>query len=187
MRKLKLQVHMTIDGFVSRPNGENDWVFFAGPDEEGFQKLIDLADTCDTLLIGPKMAPVFIGHWQNMANSETQTSQKTFGQLIANMRKIVFSRTDRVSAVANVEIESGDLITAVTALKNAPGKDLIIYGGGDFVKALISLNLIDEYYIIVNPIAIGNGLTIFGEQKILKLESSVVFKNGKILNKYRPG
>jgi len=177
---------MTIDGFVSRPNGENDWVFVSGPDEAGFQKLIDLADTCDTLLLGRKMAPVFIGHWQNMAGSPTDNPQKTFGQVISNMRKIIFSRTETTSSVANAEVENGDLAAAVQALKNESGKDLIIYGGGELVSSLISLNLIDEYYIIVNPVAIAEGLTIFKEQKVLKLESSVTFKNGKVLNKYLP-
>ena len=70
---------MTIDGFASRLNGENDWVFIAGPDEAGFQKLIDLAGTCDTLLMGPKLAPVFIGHWQKMADSQVDSSQKLSG------------------------------------------------------------------------------------------------------------
>jgi dihydrofolate reductase len=186
MRKLKLQVHMTIDGFATRKNGENDWIFVSGPDEAGFQKLIDLADTCDTLLVGRRMAPVFIGHWQSMADGRPDTSQKTFGQLIAKMRKVVFSRTETVSSITNVEMENGDLAAAVQALKNEPGKDIIVYGGGEFVSSLVSLNLIDEYYIIVNPVAIGTGLSIFKEQKVLKLESSIAFKNGKVLNKYLP-
>ncbi|WP_219127299.1 hypothetical protein [Mucilaginibacter sp. 21P] len=76
MRKLKLQVHMTVDGFGARKNGQNDWVFFSGPDETGFQTLINLAKTCDTVLIGHNMAPTFLGHWQSMADSEQPTQQK---------------------------------------------------------------------------------------------------------------
>jgi dihydrofolate reductase len=186
MRKLKLQMHMTIDGFASAVNGGNDWVFISGPDEAGFQKLIDIADTCDTLLLGRKLAPVFFGHWLNMADSKTDNSQKTFGQVIAKMRKIVFSRTETASNIANVEAENGDLAAAVQSLKKGPGKDIIAYGGGEFVTSLISQNLVDEYYIIVNPVAIGKGVSVFKEQKILKLESSTAFKNGKILNKYLP-
>ena len=62
----------------------------------------------------------------------------------------------------------------------------VVYGGVNFVSSLISLNLIGEYYIIINPVAIGAGLSIFKEKKILKLESSVAYKNGKVLNKYLP-
>jgi len=74
----------------------------------------------------------------------------------------------------------------VQELKDQPGKDIIVYGGVKFARSLIILNLIDEYYIIVNPIAIGNGQTIFSERKIMQLESSVSYTNGKVLNKYLP-
>ena len=83
-------------------------------------------------------------------------------------------------------MENGDLATAVQALKNQPGKDILVYGGVDFVSSLISLNLIDEYFIITCPVAIGSGLSIFKEKKILKLESSIAYNNGKVLNKYLP-
>jgi dihydrofolate reductase len=187
MRKLKLQVQMTIDGFVAGPNGENDWVFISGGDEAGFQKIIDLADSSDTLLLGRKLAKEgFIGHWQNAADNGPDSPQRTLAQLIVNMRKIVFSHTETVISGTNVEVENGDLATAVHALKNQPGKDILVYGGVDFVSSLISLNLIDEYFIITCPVAIGNGLSIFKEKKILKLESSIAYNNGKVLNKYLP-
>lgn len=187
MRKLKLQMQITIDGFVAGPNGENDWVFISGPDEAGFQKILDLADSSDTLLMGRKLAQEgFIGHWESAADSQTDSPLKALGQLIVNMRKIVFSPTETTISGKNIEVENGDLATAVQALKNQPGKDLLVYGGVDFVSSLISLNLIDEYYFFACPVAIGTGLTIFKEKKILKLESSTAYKNGKVLNKYLP-
>lgn len=82
--------------------------------------------------------------------------------------------------------ENGDLATVVQALKNEPGKDIMVYGGASFLSSLISLNLIDEYYFFRNPVAIGAGLSIFKERKVLKLESSTAYKNGKILEKYLP-
>ncbi len=187
MRKLKLQMHITVDGFVGGPNGEHDWVFLSGPDEAGFQKVIDLADSSDTLLLGRKLARSgFINHWENAADSQTDSPQKTLAQLIVNMRKIVFSKTETAIAGRNVEVENGDLATVVQALKEQPGKDILVYGGVDFVSSLISLNLIDEYYFIIAPVAIGSGLSIFKERKILKLESSTAYKHGKVLNKYLP-
>lgn len=86
----------------------------------------------------------------------------------------------------NVEIENGDLRKAIEALKNEEGKDMVVYGCGEFVLALIKQNLIDEYYIIVNPVVIGDGISVFKKEKVLKLESSDAFKNGKVLNKYLP-
>jgi dihydrofolate reductase len=186
MRKLKLQMHMTIDGFVAGPNGENDWVFLAGPDEAGFQKIIELADSSDTLLLGRKLASEFPIYWENMADNMPDNPAYPLAKLIVNIRKIVFSKTETAIAGRNVEVENGDLATAIQALKEQPGKDILVYGGVNFVSSLISLNLIDEYYFIIAPVAIGTGLSIFKERKILKLESSIAYKHGKVLNKYLP-
>jgi dihydrofolate reductase len=186
MRKLKLGVQMTIDGFVAGPEGENDWVFVSGPDEAGFRKIIELADSCDTILLGRKMTRGFIDHWENVVDNQPDSPQQPLAQLMVNLRKIVFSRTETVIKGRNLEVENGDLATTVQALKKEPGKDIMVYGGANFVSSLISQNLIDEYFIIINPVAIGNGLSIFKEKKLLKLESSIVFKNGKVLNKYLP-
>ena len=102
------------------------------------------------------------------------------------MRKIVFSHTQTTINGRNLEVENGDLATVIQALKKEQGKDIIVYGGAGFVSSLISQNLIDEYFIFRNPVAIGQGLTIFKERRILKLESSTTFKSGKVLNKYLP-
>ena len=186
MRKLKLQIQMTIDGFVAGPNGEQDWVMLAGPDEFGFRKIIELADSCDTLLLGRKMTRGFIDYWENMVDNLPDNPAQPLAQLIVNTRKIVFSRTQTAITGRNLEVENGDLASAVQALKEKSGKDIMVYGGADFVSSLIGLNLIDEYFIIRNPVAIGNGLSIFKERKILNLESSITFNNGKVLNKYLP-
>jgi dihydrofolate reductase len=187
MRKLKLQVHMTLDGFVAGPEGQLDWMWIASErDEAGFSKVIELADSCDTILLGRKMTPGFIAHWENVVDNQPDSPQQTLAQLMVNMRKIVFSRTQISIKGRNLEVENGDLAAAVQALKKESGKDIIVYGGANFVSSLISLNLIDEYFIFRNPVAIGNGLSIFKEQKVLKLDSSTAYKNGKVLNKYLP-
>ncbi len=111
---------------------------------------------------------------------------ESFGKLMVSHRKIAFSHTETAIAGHNVGVENGDLATVVNELKKQPGKDLLVYGGVGFVSSLVSLNLIDEYYLIVNPIAIGSGLSIFKERKVLELESSMAFKHGKVLNKYLP-
>jgi len=192
MRKLKLQIQMSVDGFVAGPNGEGDWLFLSGKNNpEALQQVIafniELASSSDTLLMGRKMAgPGFFKHWENVADNLPDNPWHPMAQLIVNLRKIVFSRNETSLSGRNLEVENGDLATVVQALKEQPGKDILVYGGADFVSSLISLNLIDEYYLIVNPVAIGTGLSIFKEQKILNLESSKAFKHGKIVNKYLP-
>jgi dihydrofolate reductase len=186
MRKLKLQVHMTLDGFIAGPEGESDWIWIGEQDPAGFLKLVELAESCDTILLGRKMTPAFIDHWENVTDNQPDSPAQHLAQLMVNMRKIVFSRTQTDIKGRNLEVENGDLATVVQTLKKEPGMDIVVYGGAKFVSSLISQNLIDEYFIILNPVAIGKGLSIFEEKKILKLESSIPFKNGKMLNKYLP-
>lgn len=178
---------MTIDGFVAGPEGQLDWMWIPGErDEAVFNKVIELADSCDTILLGRKMTQGFVDHWENIYNNVPGSPEHPLAQRMVNMRKIAFSRTQTAITGRNLELENGDLATAIQALKNEPGKDIIVYGGANFVSSLISQNLIDEYFIFSNPVAIGNGLTIFKEKKMLKLETSIVYKSGKILNKYLP-
>ncbi|MBS1529756.1 MAG: dihydrofolate reductase family protein [Bacteroidetes bacterium] len=192
MRKLKLQMQMTIDGFVAGPNNEQDWVFASGKqDPEALQQIVnfsvDLVSGCDTLLVGRKLSQGgFVDYWANVGENQPDNPWNPFGKLMISHRKIVFSRTGAEISGPNVEVESRDLATAVKELKNQPGKDMLVYGGVEFVRSLVSENLIDEYYLIVNPIAIGSGLSIFEDRKLLELESSTAFKHGKIVNKYVP-
>jgi dihydrofolate reductase len=186
MRKLKLQVQMTLDGFVAGPNGELDWMWIGKRDEAILQKVIELADTCDTILLGRKMTRGFIDHWENVLDNQPESAEQPLAHQMVNMRKIVFSRTQTAIKGRNAEMENGDMVTAVTALKKQSGKDIMVYGGAAFVSSLISQNLVDEYYIFRRPVAIGNGLSIFKEQKILALDSSVPYKNGAMLHKYLP-
>lgn len=187
MRKLILQVNMTLDGFVARPDGKTDWMWLSGErDEKGFQRVIELAESCDTILMGRKMTREFVDYWEDIADNQPDNPMNSFAKQMVNMRKIIFSRTETAIKGRNVEVENGDLATVVKALKQQPGKDIIAYGGAGFVSSLISLNLIDEYYIFVNPVAIGEGMPIFKQQTILKLDSATAYKNGKVLHKYLP-
>jgi len=188
MRKLKLQMQITVDGFVAGPNGENDWVVIPGPqDPAALQFIVDLAASCDTVLAGRKMVEGFSTYWQDVAENQPDNPWNPFAKLMVSHRKIAFSHSaTSLSGGSNLEVENGDLATVVQNLKSQPGKDILVYGGAGFVSSLISLNLIDEYYFLVNPVAIGAGMTIFKERKVLKLESSVAYTNGKVLNKYLP-
>lgn len=186
MRKLKLQVQMTFDGFVAGRNGELDWMWIGKRDEAILQRVIELADSCDTILLGRKMTRGFIDHWENVLDNQPESVEQTLAQRMVRMRKVVFSHTQTVINGRNLEVENGDLAAAVQALKKQPGKDIMVYGGATFVSSLISQNLVDEYYIFRRPVAIGSGLSIFKEQKLLELESSITYENGTMLHKYLP-
>lgn len=177
---------MTLDGFVAGPNGELDWMWIGKRDEAILQDVIKLADTCDTILLGRKMTRGFIDHWENALDNQPTSMEHPLAQQMVSMRKIVFSRTQTAIKGRNLEVENGDVAAAVQTLKKQPGKDIMVYGGATFVSSLISQNLVDEYYIFRRPVAIGNGLSIFREQRLLELESSITYKNGTMLHKYLP-
>ena len=177
---------MTIDGFVAGPEGQLDWMWLGEKDPSSFQDVIDLASSSDTILLGRKMTQGFVTYWEDVVDNKPESPEHSFATQMVDLRKIVFSRTGTAMKGRNVEMEYGDLATAIDALKRMPGKDILVYGGADFVSSLIDLNLIDEYYIFSNPVSIGKGLRIFKGQKLLKLESSKAYKNGKMLNKYLP-
>lgn len=178
---------MTIDGFIAGPDGELDWMWTAGERDKSITRdIIELADSCDTILLGRKMTREFIDHWENVVDNQPDSPEHPLAQRMVNMRKIVFSRTQTVIKGRNLKVENGDLAAAVQALKKEPGRDIIVYGGANFVSSLISRNLIDEYFIFRNPVALGSGLSIFKDKKLLKLDSSTPYKTGKVLNKYLP-
>ena len=190
MRKLKLQVQISIDGFVSTgPNDEQQWVTWAW--EEIRSYVLALLDTSDTILIGRKLAIDYIPYWQDV-NTKPDDPMHEVAQRICNARKVVFTKTldesePAVLAWNRTELAKGDLVDEVKKLKNQEGKDLIVYGGSSFVSALIKEGLIDEFHLFINPVALGHGEPIFGGltgYKNLEFKSSVVYDCGIVLLNY---
>jgi dihydrofolate reductase len=183
MRKLKLQMQITVDGFVAGPQGQLDWMTFNWDDDiVGFVN--EFTDSGDTILMGRKMTNEFVNYWENVVNNQPKSPQFEFANKMVDIPKIVFSKTQKTMAGKNVTVENGDLVTAVNTLKSKPGKDIIVYGGAGFVSSLIENNLIDELYLYVNPVAISEGLHIFNKRQVLQLTASTVYKCGIIVNKY---
>jgi dihydrofolate reductase len=126
----------------------------------------------------------FIDYWEKVVDTQPQSHEYPLAQLMVNTPKIVFSKTRTGIPGRNLKTENGGLATVIQQLKAMPGKDLLAYGGARLASSLISQNLVDEYYIFRCPVAIGSGMSIFKEQKILKLEETKIYTNGKVLNKY---
>ena len=180
VRKLKLQMQITVDGFVAGPEGQLDWMTWA-MDERAIAFVNELTDSSDTILMGRKMTEGFVNHWEGVT---PDSPQYEFAQKMVNIPKIVFSKTVTHMNGRNVRVENGPLVEAVNRLKGQPGKDIIVYGGATFVGSLVENDLIDELNLIVNPIAIGDGMRIFNARKPLTLTSSMAFSTGKVANTY---
>ncbi|MCC8425378.1 dihydrofolate reductase family protein [Mucilaginibacter sp. UR6-11] len=158
MRKLKLQMQLSVDGYVAGPNGEMDWMSWGwGEDIKDYVRVI--TTPVDTIIMGRKLAEGFIPHWAGlMQNPETADE---FTQKMVKTPKVVFSKTLRESGWENTVIATGDIAEEVKKLKAAEGGDIITYGGAGFASALIKAGLVDEYHLFINPAAIGNGIPIF--------------------------
>ena len=185
MRKLKLQMQITVDGFVAGPEGQLDWMTWE-MDERLIAFINHLTDTSDTILLGRKMTEGFVKYWEQVI-TQPDSPEYAFGQKMVGMPKVVFSRTVKSVDGQNVRVENGPLVDAVTQLKNREGKDIVVYGGATFVSSLIENKLIDELNLFVNPVAIGEGLRIFGSRTALKLKASVAYASGIVVNTYGMG
>ena len=185
MRKLKLQMQISLDGFNSTgPNDEQKWVTWAW--DEIKQYVLDLARSCDTELIGRKLAVDYIPFW-NEALTQPEAMLYEAAKIKGGQKKIVFSKTMDKSIWPNTEIANGDLKDEVIKLKNQTGKDIIVYGGSSFVSSLIKEGLIDEFHFFINPIAIGKGESAFQELtnwQPLKLVNSVTCNSGIVILHY---
>lgn len=180
MRTLKLQVQLTVDGFIAGPNGEMDWMTFPWTDDIS-QYVDELTKPVDTILLGRKLAQGFIPHWASIPDEPGADK-------INNAHKVVFTKTLDESVWNNTVLATGELTTEVNALKNSSGGDLIVYGGGTFVSSLIEADLIDEYHLFVNPAAIGKGIPIFAglnTMQRLTLHQSKAFTCGIVALSYR--
>jgi dihydrofolate reductase len=185
MRKLKLQVQMSVDGYVAGPNGEMDWMTWNW-DDELKNYVNDLTDSVDTILLGRKMAGGFIAHWANTITMPDDPGFE-FGNKMMDKPKFVFTKTLSDSEWENTSLAKGDIAEEVTQLKNQSGQDIIVYGGAGFVSSLVKHNLIDEYHLFINPAVIGDGMAIFKEteQRLnLELIKATQFECGIVVVTY---
>ena len=187
MRKLKLQMQLSVDGYVAGPNGELDWMTWT-LDKKLEDFINALNDSSDTILMGRKMTEGFVTYWENVVNNQPDSREFNFANKMVDMPKIVFSKTIKSVPGKNVVVENGNLVTAVIDIKNQTGKDIIVYGGADFVSSLVKEGLIDEFNFFVNPVMINKGLRIFDKlshrQKLTAL-GSTPYECGVIVNKYQ--
>lgn len=123
MRKLKLQMDITIDGFVAGPNGELDWMTFDWEDKKLVQYLNSVIDSSDTLLMGRKMTDEFVNYWSN-ALKNPKSPEYAFAKKMIDVPKVVFTRTLDESRWPNTVLAKGDIVEEVNKLKNRPGKEL---------------------------------------------------------------
>jgi dihydrofolate reductase len=189
MRKIKLQMQLSLDGFVCGPNGEMDWMVWEW-DDVLKNYVGHLTNSADTFLMGRATGEGMAVYWPTVAgNPESKEEDKWMADKLNNLPKVVFSKTVTSINWTNVRV-ANDIVEEVKELKKEPGKDIMIYGGAGLVSSFIRENLIDEYHLFINPVVIGRGKTIFRdlrERMDLKLVQTTPSTSGIVILHYMPG
>ncbi|HYY87759.1 MAG TPA: dihydrofolate reductase family protein [Chloroflexota bacterium] len=183
MRKITAGLFISLDGVVEAPD---QWHFPYFNDEMGAAVDATLG-AADTVLFGRKTYDSFAGAWpeREVAGEEDAGLAKALG----DARKIVVSNQKLEFTWRNSEQLEGDLVDAVTSLKNEPGGNIAMSGSVSVVRQLLAAGLVDELHLLVHPIAIRKGMRLFdeGETPIpLRLISSQTFKTGVLNLVYGP-
>lgn len=184
MRKLKLQMQLSVDGFIAGPAGEMDWMIWDW-DQELKDWVTALTQPVDTILLGRKLAEGFIPTWAD--RYKNPDGSEDGAQKMVETPKVVFSKTLSQSPWKNARVATGNLKDEINNTKSQPGGDIIVYGGGELVSALIQERLIDEFNLFINPVILGQGKTIFAETQAnqqLILTQTQAFECGVVALQY---
>jgi dihydrofolate reductase len=190
MRKVFLSMTMTCDGFFSGPNGELDWMVQA-PDQELIDDIVALLKSSNAGFIGYPTASGMIPYWANAAkNPSTSKGELAIANVVNTMHSIVISNREEKLEWENSELllvkNDNDLVEAVAKFKRQPGKNLGVPGGIRTAQTFVRLGLIDEYILMVHPVAIGNGKGVFINRVNLELVSAKTYPSGVMRVCYRP-
>lgn len=185
MRKVILNLAVTLDGFIEGPNGEIDWCITDDDPgaEEGISSHFDqFLARIDTIFYGR----ISYDLWgQYLPSSDATPGEKKLWENVHSKSKYVFSRHPAESKDA-VYVTS-DIADKVNELKAQPGKDIWLYGGASLITSFMNLGLIDSYLLAVHPVILGGGKPLFSDLKDrtnLKLNGAVTSKSGVILVDY---
>lgn len=161
MRKIISHMHVSLDGFAAGKKGEMDWIKL---DEEMFDHVKTLTVNSNTALYGRVTWQLMDGYWSTAANKPNATRHdKEHSAWYNSVDKVVISNTMKGQTINKTTFIGGDITEAVKKLKEHDGKDIIIFGSPSVVSLLMKENLIDEYWLFVNPVILGQGISMFTE------------------------
>ena len=180
MRRLILQMGVTLDGYVAGPGGEGDWGLPPEHPDVRAWKVASLRQV-GTHIMGRVTYEQMAEHWP--------TATGEYADFMNTLPKVVFSRTLAAAGWADTRIARGDLTEEIAALKGEPGGEIMAHGGAAFVQSLSRLGLIDEYRLVILPVALGAGLPLFKDLvKPLRMDLAEArsFPDGTAIHVYQP-
>src|ERR1700733_3016867 len=168
MRKLIVFNHISVDGYFTGENGDFRWAHAGSDDPEYAAFVAGNASGEGQLLFGRITYDLMAGYWPTPM---TDQQNLAVAKAMNNMQKVVFSRTMNKALWNNTTLIKSDIVSAIRKMKNEPGPGMVIMGSGSIISQLALEQIIDEYQIIVNPVALGKGRTMFnGMDKMFSLK-----------------
>jgi dihydrofolate reductase len=185
MRKLIVFNQVTLDGYFAGVNGDISWAHKNDAEWKAFAA--ENASAGGVLLFGRITYELMASYWPT---ADAIKNDPVVAEGMNNLPKVVFSKTlDNVSW-KNTKLVTGDMPAEIRKMKKEAGKDMVILGSGSIVSQLTQEGLIDEYQIVVNPVVLGKGRTMFDtikEKLTLKRTNTRTFGNGNVLLCYESG
>jgi dihydrofolate reductase len=180
MRRVVLQMGVSLDGFVARHPGAGDWGLPVEHQEAVAWKVASVRQV-GTHIMGRVTYEQMAAHWPSATDG--------YAALMNDIPKVVFSATLDRAEWNGTRIARGDLAEEITSLKREPGGDIMAHGGARFVQALSRLGLVDEYRLVIRPVALGNGLPLFKDlpdPMPLQLIDASTYPDGTAIHVYQP-
>ena len=179
MKKIVVLNRVSIDGFFAGPNGEMDWISL---DDTQFDLVGKMTDEADTALYGRKTYEMMEGYWPTAADqSDASKHDIEHSAWYKKAHKLVLSKTIQGAGLTNTTIISNNIATHINEIKQREGSEILLFGSPTATHSLIKENLIDGYWLFVNPIILGEGIPLFKDIKDrvkLNLLTSTQFSNG---------
>ena len=162
MRKVILNLAVSLDGFIAGPNGEYDWCF-----SDADYGMTDFFKSIDATLMGGKSYRLLL----------------QYGAPYPELKNYIFTRTEQSSQYANVILVREDIPSFVSRLKSEEGKNIWLFGGAEITHALLGADLIDTMMLAVHPLVLGDGLALFGKfnsRKQFVLADNISYPSGLV-------
>jgi dihydrofolate reductase len=175
MRKIIAEIAVSLDGYIEGPNGELDWLIF-DEDQEYVNEFLS------------KFEVIFYGRVAYERFGVFFTGEHDFRETVCTMRKYVFSSTVK-HVPGNGMVINDNIEEAVMQIREEEGKDIWLCGGAGIIQTFISLNLVDEYILAIQPVVLGTGKRLFGNLPLpfkLDLINTEKLASGVVILHYKP-
>jgi dihydrofolate reductase len=189
VRKLKLEMQVSLDGFTAGAQGDVSWMLWPWSDREWpwdealRRHHTQLTASADSIVISGRMAEEgFCDHWERVAEDRGNPQAEFAAAIVA-----IATRTLERARWQNTTLIRGDAVEALARLKAAPGGDILAYGGPTLASALMDAGLIDEVHLFVNPVVIGQGRSMLNDlHRSVRLvpRQASTFASGMVLLEY---